>query len=103
MKQILTMNEERKSDFQANFDQNKINDLFQMLDNIETNNTNQTKINNVVKEISNVSITAGINANISKIHTNNRSPTKIKKKDKPWFDNECRIKRNIFSKSKEDY
>ena len=56
--------DEKKSEFQSNFDQNKINDLYQILDNIDANSTNQTKINEVVKQISNISITAGINTNI---------------------------------------
>ena len=88
--------DEKKSEFQSNFDQNKINDLYQTLDNIEINSINQTKIDEVVKQISNISITAGKNTNMSKKITNNKSPTKNTKKDKPWFDNECRLKRKHF-------
>merc|ERR1712240_518053 len=33
-------NEEKKSDFQSNFDQNKITDLLLLLDNMEVNTTN---------------------------------------------------------------
>ena len=57
-------NEDKMTEFQSNFDQNKINDLWQLLDNIEGNTTNQAEINNIVKEVSNVGITARINANI---------------------------------------
>ena len=56
--------DEKKLEFQTNFDQNKINNLFQTLASIETNTTNQTEMNDLVKEISNVSIMAGINAKI---------------------------------------
>jgi len=63
---------------------------------MEENTTNQAEINNITKEICNVSITAGINTNISKKYTNNTNPPKNTKKDKPWFDNECRIKRKHF-------
>ena len=56
----------KKQEFQSNFDQNKISDFLQILETIDTKNTDQTEINNIVKEISNISINAGIKANISK-------------------------------------
>ena len=65
---------QKKSEFQSNFDQNKIQSLLQTLEDIETNGADQVKINNVVKEISNISIMAGINTNISKKTTKNKSP-----------------------------
>ena len=89
-------NDDKKGEFQSNFDQNKIQNLIQTLEAIDTNGADQLKINNVVKDISNVSIMAGINTNISKKATNNKRPQKNKKNrknDKPWFDNECRAKR----------
>ena len=88
--------EGKKIEFQSYFDQNKINELSQILDTIERNSTDQTQINNVVKDITNVSITAGINTNMSKKPPNNKGPPKSKKIDKPWFDNECRAKRKLF-------
>ena len=92
-------NDEKKTEFQSNFDQNKIQSLLQMLDDIDISNADQTKINNVVKEISNISIMAGINTNISKKVTNKKGPPKDKKMrkgNKPWFDNECHTKRKHF-------
>ena len=65
----------------------------------DISNADQTKINNVVKEISNISIMAGINTNISKKVTNKKGPPKDKKMrkgNKPWFDNECQTKRKHF-------
>ena len=83
-------------EFQSNFDPNKIDNLYLILENIEINGTDQSEINSVVKDISNVSITAGININISKKSTNSTGPKKNKKIDKPWFDHECRDKRRHF-------
>ena len=92
-------NDEKKTEFQSNFDQSKIQSLLQILDDIDLNCADQTKINDIAKEISNVSIIAGINTNISKKVANNKGPVKEQKKqkgDKPWFDNECRTKRKHF-------
>ena len=46
----------KKQEFQSNFDQNKIYDFLQILETIDTKNTGQTEINNLVKEISNISV-----------------------------------------------
>ena len=56
----------KKLEFQSNFDQDKIYDFLQILETIDTKNTGQTEINNLVKEISNISVNAGIKTNISK-------------------------------------
>ena len=74
--------DDKKSEFQSNFDQNKIQSLLQTLEDIETNGADQVKINNVVKEISNISIMAGINTNISKKTTKNKSPPQKTNKTK---------------------
>ena len=86
---------EKLPEFQVNFDQNKINDLCQALDTIALNGTTLLEINNVVNETVNVSITAGINTNLSKKATN-LGPKKAKKINKPWFDKECYLKRKHF-------
>ena len=89
-------NDTKMKEFQQSFDQNKINDYFQILESIEKNNTDQSEINNVVKEISKISINAGINTNMSKTFTDNIGHKKSFKKNKPWFDHECREKRRHF-------
>ena len=86
----------KKQEFQSNFDQNKIYDFFQILETIDTKNTGQTEINNLVKEISNISINAGIKTNISKKNTGNAAPKNNPKANKPWFDHECQEKRRHF-------
>ena len=86
----------KKQEFQSNFDQNKISDFLQILETIDTKNTDQTEINNIVKEISNISINAGIKTNISKKITGNAAPKINPKANKPWFDHECREKRKNF-------
>ena len=57
-------NGEKMPEFQANFDQSKINELYQALDTIDLNGTTLVEINNVVNETVNLSITAGINTNL---------------------------------------
>ena len=88
--------DKKQPDFKLNFDQNKINDLFQILQTMETNVADQSEINNLVKDISNISVKAGINANISKTITNNPGNRNNEKTNKPWFDHECRDKRRHF-------
>ena len=83
----------KKQEFQSNFDQNKIYDFLQILETLDTQNTDQTEINNIVKEISNISINAGIKTNISKKSKSNAAPKIHSKANKPWFDHECREKR----------
>ena len=83
-------------EFQSNFDQNKINNLFQTLDTLELNGANLLDIDNVVKETVNICTTAGINTNLSKKTIKSTGPKKAKKINKPWFDKECYIKRKHF-------
>merc|ERR1712243_452629 len=51
--------EEKLPEFQLNFDQNKIDRLYQILDDIKTEGTNLSEINNIVNEVCEISITAG--------------------------------------------
>ena len=88
-------NAEKLPEFQANFDQNKIIDLSQTLDSINLSNLTLSDLDNVVKETVEVSITAGINTNLSKKITN-IGPKKSKKPNQPWFDKECYLKRKHF-------
>merc|ERR1712240_899906 len=59
--------ENKKAEFQSNFDQNKINELRQLLATFQTNGTNQTELDATVKEISSLSTTSGLNTGISKL------------------------------------
>merc|ERR1712240_503914 len=88
-------NAEKLPEFQANFDQNKIIDLSQTLDSINLSNLTLSDLDNVVKETVEVSITAGINTNLSKKITNT-GPKNSKKPNQPWFDKECYLKRKHF-------
>ena len=83
-------------EFQSNFDQNKINDLCQALDTIALNGTTLLEINNVVNETVNVSITAGINTNLSKKNYKHRSQKS--KKDKQTM-----VRQRMLSKKKAFY
>ena len=91
----------KKSDFQSNFDQDKIDELRQLLITFETIGTNQTELDNTVKEISSISTTSGINTGISKQAKNSRNNQKTNKVNKPWFDQECLEKIRQFKRIKE--
>ena len=88
--------EEKMPEFQNNFDQTKINNLCQMLEHIEINGSDLQEINKIVDETANVSISAGINSNMSKKPTSETKPKLVKKENKPWFDRECQEKRRHF-------
>merc|ERR1711954_302258 len=87
---------EKLPEFHVNFDQNKINDLCQASDTINLNGTTLLEINNVVNETVNVSITAGINTNLSK-KTTNIGPKKVKK------DKQTMVRQRMLSKKKAFY
>ena len=63
--------------------------FFKFWKQLTQKNTGQTEINNIVKEISNISVNAGIKTNISKKNTGNAAPKNNPKANKPWFDHEC--------------
>ena len=56
----------KKRDFQSNFDQDKIYELCQFLTSLETIGTNQIELDNTVKKKSSISTASGINTGISK-------------------------------------
>ena len=87
-------------EFQNNFDQTKINNLCQMLEFIEINGSDLQEINKIVDETANLSISAGINSNMSKKTTSETKPKTEKKENKPWFDRECQEKRRHFIQNK---
>ena len=84
---------EKKLDFQSKFDVSKIEEVNQLLDALDTNSTNQKDVDDIVKIFSNISITAGLEAGISKQVVNNGRPPRPKKQNKPWFDQDCHLKR----------
>ena len=55
-------------------------------------------MDNIVKKISNVSLTSGIETGLSKQTTNNKNVKEPKNENKPWFDRECQIRRGIYIK-----
>ena len=89
-------NEEKMPEFQTNFNQTKINNLFQILEYIETNGSDLQEIDKIVDETANISISAGINTNMSKKPTSEIKHKKTNKINKPWFDRECQEKRRHF-------
>ena len=91
---------EKKLDFQAKFDIAKIEEASQQLDTLETNSTNQKNVDDIVKIFSDISITAGLEAGMSKQITNNSRALRPKKQNKPWFDHECNMKRKQYIKIK---
>ena len=87
-------------DFQAKFDPNKIVEATLLLDTLEANNPNQANMDDIVKLVSDISIKAGIDTGISKqIKINNKSP-RPKKQNKPWFDQDCHLKRKQYIRFK---
>ena len=88
--------EEKMPKFQTNFNQTKINNLFQILEYIETNGSDLQEIDKIVDETANISISAGINTNMSKKPTSEIKHKKTNKINKPWFDRECQEKRRHF-------
>merc|ERR1739842_74812 len=76
--------DDKKLDFQAKFDPNKIVEATLLLDTLEANNPNQANMDYIVKLVSDISIKAGIDTGISKqIKINNKSPRKKKNKKNP--------------------
>ena len=55
-------------------------------------------MDNIVKKISNVSLTSGMETGLSKQTTNNKNVKEPKNENKPWFDRECQIRRGIYIK-----
>ena len=92
--------DEKKLDFQAKFDPNKIVEATLLLDTLEANSPNQANIDDIVKLVSNISIKAGLDTGISKqIKINNKAP-RPKKQNKPWFDHDCHLKRKQYIRFK---
>ena len=92
--------DDKKLDFQAKFDPNKIVEATLLLDTLEANNPNQANMDDIVKLVSDISIKAGIDTGISKqIKINNKSP-RPKKQNKPWFDQDCHLKRKQYIRFK---
>ena len=94
--------EEKMPEFQANFDQTKIDSLSQMLEYIESNGTDLQEINKIVDETANVSISAGINSNLTKKPSSKKHPKSQKRKINHGLTGNARKKEGILSKSKED-
>ena len=68
---------------------------------LETTGTNQTELDNTVKEISSISTVSGINTGISKQAKKSGNSQKINKVNKPWFDQECRERMRQYKRIKE--
>ena len=83
-------------DFQTNFNQTKINNLLQILEYIEINGSDLQEIDKIVDETANISISAGINTNMSKKPKSEINHKKTNRVNKPWFDRECQEKRRHF-------
>ena len=87
---------EKKNDFQSNFNLIQIENASQILNTLESGSPNQSNIDDIVKTISEISITAGLETGISKRLACNRNSQKSGKDNKPWFDNECQKKRKHY-------
>merc|ERR1712215_566123 len=71
--------DDKKAEFQSKFYFSKINEANQLLDTLEpNNNVNQGILDDITKNLANISIEAGIETGISKHTTNNNSSTKPK-------------------------
>ena len=75
----------KKGEFQTNFDFNRIDEVNQILNHFETNIMNLAEMDDIVKKISDMSITSGLETGISKQIINNRNPNKNDRKNKPWL------------------
>ena len=82
-------NNEKKNDFQSNFNLIQIENASQILNTLESGSPNQSNIDDIVKTISDISITAGLETGIFKRLACNRNSQKSGKDNKPWFNNEC--------------
>ena len=58
----------------------------------------QTEIDNITETISNIPISAGLEIGISKQIINTGNTKEAKKENKPWFDRECQIRRDLYIK-----
>ena len=93
--------DEKKAEFQSKFDPCKIIEVNQLLDALEpSNNINQMDLDNITKKLASISVTAGLETGISKHITNNSNNNKPKKQNKPWFDQECHLKRKHYIRIK---
>ena len=57
-------------------------------------------LDNITKKLASISVTAGLETGISKHITNNSNNNKPKKQNKPWFDQECHLKRKHYIRIK---
>ena len=93
--------DEKKAEFQSKFDQSKIEEANQLLDMLEpNNNTNQSDLDNITNILANISTLAGLETGISKQINNNNINSKPKKASKPWFDQDCHLKRKEYIRIK---
>merc|ERR1711872_213406 len=89
-------NNEKKNDFQTKFNLTQIERASQILNTFESDNLNQSDIDDIVKTISEICITSGLETGLSKRIACNRNGKKNCKENKPWFDNECQKKRKHY-------
>ena len=91
---------EKKLDFQAKFNSNKIEELNQHIDSLDTFNTSQRDIDGIVEVISDLCILPGLETGMSKRISNTRNRNTSKNNNKPWFDHECSEKRTHYFRIK---
>ena len=91
-------NDEKKTHFSNRFDSARIREAKQMLNILANGRPNQSEMDNITKIISDIPITAGLESGLAKQITNNRNFKEPKSDNKPWFDRECQIRRDLYTK-----
>ena len=86
----------KKNDFNTKFDSIQIEEATQILDRLMNGRPDQTEIDNITETISNIPISAGLEIGISKQIINTGNTKEAKKENKPWFDRECQIRRDLY-------
>ena len=90
--------DDKKNDFNTKFDSTQIEEATQILDRLMNGRPDQTEIDNITETISNIPISAGLEIGISKQIINTGNTKETKKENKPWFDRECQIRRDLYIK-----
>ena len=91
---------EKKEEFQMNFNLIEMEEVSQLLSVFAEGNTDQENMDEIVNKITDMSIKSGLNVGMSKRITKNGRSSKSTNANKPWFDRDCEEKRRQYFRVK---
>lgn len=103
IKKFKKWNFEKNNDYVESIDLDKIQQLEHELSHLNIDNLNQNSIDNLVSEVNTILTDSAEKVFGSYLVNDDRNREKLKRENKPWFNQECWLKRKAYRIAKRRY